>query len=101
MSKITREQQEIDQEIRERLAEYGYNIPHLKTKVPVAFQHKGVDYYLYDTPTIEEHCHYQESIDKLRGEGITHIKRYCCEYKVNWYNRYVDANGTIISEEEC
>lgn len=101
MNKITRNQQEIEQEIRERLADYGYNIPHLKRKVPVAFQHKGIDYYCYETPTVEEHCHEQEAIDRLRGRGITHIERYCSEERDLWYNRYVDSKGNIIFEEEC
>ena len=96
-----KEQREIDLEMRKRLLDLGYDSTQLKRKVPVAFQHDGVDYYWDYVTTVEEHCHEQEAIDRLRARGITHIKRYCCEDGVNWYNRYVDANDTIILEEEC
>ena len=95
-----KEQQEMDQMIRERLAEMGYSSS-ASQKPKHDFTHNGVDYYHYSTPTVEDHCHEQEAIDRLRAKGITHIERYCCEDNIDWYNRYVDSKGNIISEEEC
>ena len=101
MTTLTKqEQQEMDQMIRERLTEMGYSNS-TSQKPKHDFTHDGVKYYYYTTATIENMCDEQESIDGLRAKGITHIERYCSEDEINWYNRYVDSKGNIISEEEC